>query len=99
MIRLTEDYSIDIDGYNYILYKDSGKVNKDGNPVRRSLGYFGTLKELLNCWAEIVVKSALNERDTLLLSEAVEVIGQELSEVKKTISDAIPDISVYPDKA
>ena len=99
MIRLTDDYYIDMDERNYILCWDYKKVDKKGNMVYKPLGYFGSIKDLLNYWAEMSVKNALSKYDTLTLGEAVEVIRKELNEVKKLISDAISDISVYTEKA
>lgn len=99
MIRLTDDYYIDMDERNYILCFDYKRVDKKGNRVYRPLGYFGRMDELLDFWAERVVKQHLmNDKDELTISEAVEIIRRELEIAKAIVRDTIPDITVFPIK-
>lgn len=96
MIRLTEDYYIDMDDHNYILCLDKHKVAKDGRDVRKVLGYFGQIKELLNYWAEVVIKDHLmNDKEVLTLGESVGIISRELEAVRSVIEKAIPDTEIY----
>ena len=98
MIRLSEDYFITVDEQNYGLCRDYQRPDKRGNPTYRPLGYFGNLKELLNYWTEYSVRKELSNTEEITLSDAVEIIKSSLKECRKTIENAIPDISEYPDK-
>lgn len=98
MIRLSDDYFITVDEQNYGLCKDYQRLDKNGYPVYKPLGYFGSLKELLNYWTEYSVRKELSSKGEITLSDAVEIIKSCLEECRKTIENAIPDISEYPDK-
>ena len=98
MIRLSEDYFITVDEQNYGLCRDYQRLDKKGNPVYRPLGYFGSLKELLNYWTECSVMKELSNTGEITLSDAVEIIKNGLEECRKVIESAVPDISAYPDK-
>ena len=100
MIRLTEKYSIVMDENNYILYRDYGVSEKTGRQMRKALGYFGRIQELLDYWAENTVKSHfMNKDEEYSLAEAVKIIKQELEECRAIVRAAIPDMTLYPDKS
>jgi len=99
MIRLTDDYVIEVDNYNYALYRDYGKNKKNGSPMRKALGYFGTMQELLDYWAEISARNKLMEQDEISLAEAVGIVKQELETVRTAVRSTIPDVAIYPDKS
>ena len=100
MIRLTDDYYIDMDERNYVLCWDYKKIDpKKKTRLYRPLGYFGRMQELLDFWAERVAKQHLmDDKDEMTISEAVAIIQRELDNCKKIVRDAIPDITVFPIK-
>ena len=59
MIRINDDYVIDTgDNMNYILKEDKHKLDKDGNPVYVTLGYYSRLESaLLGAKSHMVHKS------------------------------------------
>jgi len=93
VIRLSDDYFITVDEQNYGLCRDYNRLDKKGNPTYRALGYFGSLKELLNYWTEYSVRKELLNTGEITFSDAVEIIKSSLEECRKTIENAIPDIS------
>lgn len=98
MIRLSDDYFITVDEQNYGLCRDYQRPDKKGNPTYRALGYFGSLKELLNYWTEYSVRKELSNIGEITLSDAVEIIKSSLEECRNVIESAVPDISAHPDK-
>ena len=98
MIRLSDNYFISVDEQNYALCWDYQRPDKKGNATYRPLGYFGSLKELLNYWTEYSVRKELSNTGEITLSDAVEIIKSCLEECRNVIESAVPDISVHPDK-
>ena len=91
MIRLTEDYYIDVDENNYALCWDYKRLDKKGKRVYRPLGYFGNLQELVNFWCEKVIKQHLMDSEKeLSLIEAVEIIQKDLEFTREIVSKNIP---------
>lgn len=96
MIRLTDEYFIEADAYNYILCKDYGKTDKTGKRMYKALGYFGRLQELLEYWTETVIKKHLTEdKEEFTLNEAARTIRKALEDTKAIIHAAIPDTALY----
>ena len=69
MIRVNDDWVIDVDEYNYILKKDMHRsrerVRKDGTPYIEDdytvKGYFSTLERALNRLGEEMVRERLKD--------------------------------------
>ena len=57
-IKLNKEYVITSDKYQYILQKDTGNVDKKGNPVRNVVGYYGNLNHLIRQLLELKVRTS-----------------------------------------
>ena len=75
MINIDEIYSIDVDKYNYILIKDEKRLNKKGEMVFKTIGYYPSLESAISACAEQYERDAFSENE-LSLREAVEFIRQ-----------------------
>lgn len=75
MIKIDEIYSIDVDKYNYILIKDEKRLNKKGEMVFKTIGYYPSLESAISACAEQYERDAFSENE-LSLHEAIEYIRQ-----------------------
>lgn len=91
MIRINDDWVIDIDAYNYIIRKDLHKETKQKRGKGYALmdafytaGYYGTLEAALSALNEIIIKDRLSKAD-YALAEAVAVIKECREEWEKLV--------------
>ena len=75
MIRVNEDYVILVDALNYTPCRDNHKIDKKGNPVYKSIGYYSNIEGAVTGIIKDMNSRAL-EADTYSLQEALEVIRQ-----------------------
>ena len=61
MVRVNDDYVIEIDNLNYTPCRDCHTVDKKGIPVYRSLGHYSTLEQAL--------KGIIKDMNTRTLAE------------------------------
>ena len=73
MIRVNEEYVILVDTLNYTPCRDTHRVDKKGNPVYKTVGYFPNLEAALRGIIRDMNAVALGE-GTHSLQEALEVI-------------------------
>ena len=52
MVRVNDKYVIDVDPQNYTAQIDTKKSDKEGNPVYKTIGYYGTLYAAIKGIAE-----------------------------------------------
>lgn len=71
MIKLIDNYEIHGNSYDYVLVQNSGKVDKQGNPVYKNLGYFRSIKSCIKaCYRAMCLKAV--EEEVLTLTEALD---------------------------
>ena len=80
MIRINDDWIIDVDQYNYIIKKDMHKMVKarDGKtmvPGYTTVGYYGSLRRALEALGEEIIRDKLAS-DSLTLAEALQTIRE-----------------------
>lgn len=93
MIKLDDDYMIDVDSYNFTLIKDKGKINKKtGKPITIAVGYYGNLQGCLKRYAELTAISKLQEHD-VTLPEAIKIITESNDKLIAMLNQKLPDIS------
>lgn len=104
MIRLSDEWGIDTDAYNYILVKrgskkkdrESGEFLKDenGNPVYIwiSYGYFNTLEGALKQFGQITCRETVIDKtvdnEDISVSEAIRRISNRYDEFEAQIKEA-----------
>ena len=88
MIRVNDDWVVDVDPYNYILKKDLHKTTTDkkGNtlPVYSTQGYFSSLQAALERLGEEMVREKLMD-GARCLAEAVDAIRECRDEWRELI--------------
>ena len=92
MIRINDDWVIDVDQYNYILKKDLHIVrtrkNKDGSEAEehgyKVAGYFSSLSGALRGFGEEIIRDKLKE-PSRTLSEAVTAIRECQEEIRRLV--------------
>ena len=80
MIRINDDWIIDVDQYNYIIKKDMHKMVKarDGKtmvPGYTTIGYYGSLRKALEALGEEMVRDTLRG-GSRTLCEAVQTVRE-----------------------
>lgn len=79
MIRVNDDWVVDVDPYNYILKKDLHRMTKDrnGNPIPAydTQGHFSSLQAALERLGEEMVREKLMD-GARCLAEAVDAIRE-----------------------
>lgn len=90
MIRLDEEWRIDTDKWNVILYRELiGK--KDGKPGKASESFHRTLGQALEKYYRIRWFGALHERD-MTLEEAVRVakeLREEVMQLRASVDEVV----------
>lgn len=92
MIRINDDWIIDVDDHNYILKKDThtDRLRKDGKTehVYNTKGYFSSLDKALKFFGEEFIRDRLKASE-MGLPEAVRVIRESLEEWSKTVKSIL----------
>lgn len=73
MIRLIDDYVINISGNQYVLAIDENKIDKQGKVVHTAIGYYTTITAAIKAAAQDCYKRRL-ENSIYSLEEAIEII-------------------------
>ena len=84
MLRITDNYYAISNNYGYTVARDTGRKNKDGSPAYTTLGYVGTIKEVV----ELVCKDKLHNRITegdMELKQALEFIEVQTDRIEKAL--------------
>lgn len=84
MLHITDNYYAISNNYGYTVARDTERKNKDGSPVYVTLGYVGTIKEVV----ELVCKDKLHNRITegdMELKQALEFIKVQTDMIEKTL--------------
>lgn len=87
MIRINDDWVVDVDQYNYILKKDMHREEKsrDGKsmvPVYNAVGYYGSLRKALERLGEETIRDKLRG-GSRTLCEALQTIRECTEEWRK----------------
>ena len=89
MIHIIDDYYALSNNLGYTAVRHTGKVDKKGKPVYVTLGYCGSLKEVLTLVLKDVVHSRM-EKDEMELKQALDFIREQTDR----IMDALKGINV-----
>ena len=91
MIRINDDWVVDVDQYNYILKKDMHREEKsrDGKgmvPVYNTVGYYGSLRKALDALGGEIIRDKLRG-GSRTLCEAVQAIRECEAEWKRLVEE------------
>lgn len=84
MLHVIDNYYAISNNYGYTVVRDTGRKDKEQNPVYTTLGYVGGLKEVL----EIVCKDSLHNRITegdMELKQALEFVREQTERILKAM--------------
>lgn len=84
MLHVIDNYYAISNNYGYTVVRDTGRKDKDENPVYTTLGYVGGLKEVL----ELVCKDSLHNRITegyMELKRALEFIKEQTDRIEEVL--------------
>lgn len=96
MIKLTDEYFIDIDDYNYTLCKQMKTIDKrTGKPNQKALGYYGNMRDCLKAYAEARLTESVTTDEAMSLGTAIGIMTSMHEELVKQIKAAVPDPDVY----
>lgn len=88
MIRVNNDYIVDVDDMNFIAKEDKHKTITDKNGITKNvyytIGYYGTLEGALDGIRRDMIKKNLTEGE-VSLKEAIEVINKANYEFKEIL--------------
>ena len=91
MIRINDDWVVDVDQYNYILKKDMHREEKsrDGKsmvPVYNTVGYYGSLRKALDALGGEIIRDKLRG-GSRTLCEAVQAIRECTDEWRRLVEE------------
>lgn len=73
-VIIDDDYFIRIDSYNHTLYERTDRVDRKGNPVNKSLGYYVNVAHAVKSLTEHIV---LNRNNKLVLEDYIVALKRE----------------------
>lgn len=88
MIELLDNYVLDVDDHCYTLKQDTGKTDKRGNRVYKTLGYFGDVTGALHALVKELAREKHKHACTSL-NEAVNAIREDNTRVENLIKTEI----------
>lgn len=84
MLHIIDGYWAQPNNYGYTVIRDAGRLNRNNNPVRITLGYVGSLEEVL----ELVKKDMLHnhiKEENMELNEALRLIREQTNRILKAM--------------
>ena len=84
MLHIIDGYWAQPNNYGYTVIRDAGRLNRNNNPVRITLGYVGSLEEVL----ELVKKDMLHnhiKEESMELNEALRLIREQTNRILKAM--------------
>ena len=81
MVKLKNNYEIDSDGrYGFTLLNNTGKIDKYGNEIKITYGYYTDFETALKGYCCQVLKNKIsdNEMDLIDVKKALEELKQEI---------------------
>lgn len=88
MIEMLDNYVLDVDDHCYTLKQGTGKTDKLGNRVYKTLGYFGDVTGALHALAKELAREKHKHACTSL-NEAVNAIREANTRVENLIKTEI----------
>lgn len=84
MLHIIDGYWAQPNNHGYTVIRDAGRLNRNNNPVRITLGYVGSLEEVL----ELVKKDMLHNHireESMELNEAMRLIREQTDRILKAM--------------
>ena len=92
MIRLIEDFVVEVDPMNYILERDTGRKDKDtGRPIMKPISYHQSLEKAVDACRQEYVRRGL-QNVSISLSDAVNIFRERDAQFNKLLSQCMRGI-------
>lgn len=91
MIHLIDNYYTKSEIYGYQLVKDTGRKDKDGNPVYTPMGYCGDLIETARLLHNKLIQDNLPD-GCIELSEALSIMREQRERIENAIRKEVGEI-------
>lgn len=88
MIRVNEDYVIEVDRYEYAVKIDKHRQGKNGEDVYETIGHYSSLENAIKGVLEAMNKKALGE-GVHTLEEALAIIGENNERFAELLEKAV----------
>lgn len=96
MIRINEELYIDVDDYNYTVFRPMKCIDKKtGKLKRKPVGYYGNMRDTLKAIVESELTKSITTDDEISLSDALERMNKAYRKIEEQIKSAVPDPDVY----
>lgn len=86
MVKLTDDYFVDVNGTTYTLMLDKHKVDKNGKPETEAVGYYMSLASAVKAAADDRIGHKL-ANGSYNLAEAVKLIQEITAEFSSLLTE------------
>ena len=84
MLNITDEYYAQANNFGYTVLRRTGKKDKDDQDIHTTLGYVGSLQEVLNLVLKDSVQKKIAGADTEL-SEALQYIKEQTDRILKAM--------------
>lgn len=90
MVHIIDSYYAENNNFGYTVVRKTGKTSKNGEEICRTLGYCGTLEEVLKMVRNDAVHEKLAGAD-YELAQALQMIREETDRIMKAL-EGIKDV-------
>lgn len=84
MLHIIDGYWAQPNNYGYTVIRDAGRLNRNNNPVRTTLGYVGSLEEVLELVKKDILHNHIKE-ESMELNEALRLIREQTNRILKAM--------------
>lgn len=84
MLHIIDGYWAQPNNYGYTVIRDAGRLNRNNNPVRITLGYVGSLEEVLELVKKDILHNHIKE-ESMELNEALRLIREQTNRILKAM--------------
>lgn len=85
MLHIIDDYHAQANNYGYTVLRRTGKKDKDGQDIFITLGYVGSLQEVLALVLKDSVQRKVSGTDVIELSDALKYVRTQANRIVKAM--------------
>lgn len=85
MLHIIDDYNAQASNYGYTVLRRTGKKDKDGQDIFITLGYVGSLQEVLALVLKDSVQRKVSGIDVIELSDALKYVRTQANRIVKAM--------------
>ncbi|HJD35768.1 MAG TPA: hypothetical protein IAA00_02320 [Candidatus Blautia ornithocaccae] len=85
MLHIIDDYNAQANNYGYTVLRRTGKKDKDGQDIFITLGYVGSLQEVLALVLKDSVQRKVSGIDVIELSDTLKYVRTQANRIVKAM--------------